>query len=205
VDSGSFEISDFDSLEDGGTYKLGPPVIQQQHQHGKKKARICFSFDDSLPKPYDVIPPKSTKPEFVAPDGWLEEIELEIVAQMVRSDDLVRSNTEDYFVYDDILHTKFQCSKKRNPDGKWYAIPKETTTDQPLVVVVPNDFPYYLEDDIQHWVLWKLGGTCTPDDIAEGQRQIQTAIQATEFLHWINPPHLKSLPDIDHVHYNCKT
>lgn len=70
---------------------------QQPQQNGKKKARICFSFDDSLPKPYDVIPPKSTKPEFVAPDGWLEEIELEIVAQMVRSDDLVGSNTEDYF------------------------------------------------------------------------------------------------------------
>ena len=68
---------------------------QQPQQNGKKKARICFSFDDSLPKPYDVIPPKSTKPEFVAPDGWLEEIELEIVAQMVRSDDLVGSDTEE--------------------------------------------------------------------------------------------------------------
>ena len=37
--------------------------------------------------------PKSTE----SPTGWLEEVELEIVAQMVRSDDLVGSNTEDYF------------------------------------------------------------------------------------------------------------
>lgn len=61
-----------------------------------KRARMCFSFDDSLPKPYDVVPPKSTKPEFVAPDGWLEDVGVEIVAQMQRSDDLVGSNTEEY-------------------------------------------------------------------------------------------------------------
>jgi hypothetical protein len=24
-----------------------------------------------------------------------------------------------------------------------------------------------------------------------------------EFMHWINPPHLKSIPDIDHVHILC--
>ena len=60
------------------------------------KARTCFSFDDSLPKPFDVIPPKSTKPEFVAPDGWLEEVEVEIVAQLQRSEDLVDSDTDDY-------------------------------------------------------------------------------------------------------------
>ncbi|KAL3902541.1 MAG: hypothetical protein SGARI_005785, partial [Bacillariaceae sp.] len=59
-------------------------VSAQQQQNGKKKARICFSFDASLPEPYDVIPPKSTTPEFVAPDDWLQEVEDEIVAQMVR-------------------------------------------------------------------------------------------------------------------------
>jgi len=59
-----------------------------------KKARICFSFDN-MPKPYDVIPPKSTKPEFVAPDGWLEEVQCKIVTQMMMSDAHVSSNTEE--------------------------------------------------------------------------------------------------------------
>ena len=69
-----------------------------QHQGGNdqqvKKARICFSFDNSLPKPIDVLPPKSTFPEFVAPDGWLEEVEDEIVAQMMLSDALGGSNSD---------------------------------------------------------------------------------------------------------------
>ena len=54
-----------------------------------KKTRSCFSFDSSLPKPFEVIPPKSTKPEFVAPDSWLEEVETEIVAQLESSDEVV--------------------------------------------------------------------------------------------------------------------
>lgn len=88
-----------------------------------------------------------------------------------------------------------------------------------------NDFPYYLAPGIEHFVLWKLGGDVTPDEIAKAKLDIlkDSQLWATMhdrasdrtyehnleqrivndhavFLHWINPPHLKSLPGIDHVH-----
>jgi len=77
-----------------------------------------------------------------------------------------------------------------------------------------NDFPYYFAPGIQHWVLWKLGGDVTSDEILQAKKCIfrddyqlkhiihnDIIVNSTEvFLHWVNPPHLKSLPGIDHVH-----
>lgn len=90
-----------------------------------------------------------------------------------------------------------------------------------------NDFPYYLAPEIEHWILWKLGGDVTADEITNAKSEILKGSQlwvamdngqkpgSTEnsnnleqltvndpevLLHWINPPHLKSLPGIDHVH-----
>jgi hypothetical protein len=87
-----------------------------------------------------------------------------------------------------------------------------------------NDFPYYYLPGIQHWILWKLGGELpTSKEIANAKKDIlkestshllhdptQGLLQGNAleriinddevFLHWINPPHLRSLPGIDHVH-----
>jgi hypothetical protein len=87
-----------------------------------------------------------------------------------------------------------------------------------------NDFPYYYLPGIQHWILWKLGGELpTSKEIANAKKEIlkestshfqhdptQGLLQGNAleriinddevFLHWINPPHLRSLPGIDHVH-----
>lgn len=93
------------------------------------------------------------------------------------------------------------------------------------LVVVLNDFPYCLVPQVQHWVLWKLGGGhCTDEEISKAKEEIRLkvleslALETTttnaeresivvDFLHWINPPHLQSLPDIDHVHIlsRCNT
>ena len=99
-----------------------------------------------------------------------------------------------------------------------------------------NDFPYFFEAGVQHFVLWKLGGVVTADEIVKAKLDIakHTSISQLQswdvnincwslaldqidgtgsnknnlemandhevFLHWVNPPHLKSLPGIDHVH-----
>ena len=121
-------------------------------------------------------------------------------------------------IYDYLLVDKFGMAKECNQeDGLWYAAAAApaaattttttTTTTQPRsarVVLVRNDFPYCMEASIEHWILWKLNdGSCTPDDIENAKmelRQQKTDGVELEFLHWINPPHLQSLPDIDHVH-----
>jgi hypothetical protein len=102
----------------------------------------------------------------------------------------------------------------------------DTTTSSPLpspkTIVLRNDFPYYTAENIHHYVLWKLHGICSDDDIAQAKEDVKQELELGDFevedggggdngqavvvvdcLHWINPPHLKSLPDIDHVHILC--
>ena len=154
-------------------------------------------------------------------------------------------------IYDYLLHTQFgfdwawadvplsiegckQRQKRSKPTFQQYIDEqqqrkkegKECTTKLKLSL---NDFPYYFEPGIQHFVLWKLGGEVTPEEISQAKLDIWNGSQSTEsipsssdqktpdnietacngeqvvnnhelFLHWINPPHLKSLPGIDHVH-----
>jgi hypothetical protein len=61
-----------------------------------------------------------------------------------------------------------------------------------------------------------LHGICSDDDIAQAKEDVKQELELSggedsengqavvvDCLHWINPPHLKSLPDIDHVHILC--
>jgi len=71
--------------------------------------------------------------------------------------------------------------------------------------LVANDFPYYTTKNVEHWVLWKLGGEpCDDGDIRQAEQDLRAKLgDVVDCLHWVNPPHLKSLPDIDHVHFLC--
>jgi len=84
-----------------------------------------------------------------------------------------------------------------------------------------NDFPYFVAPGIQHWCLWKLGGggqndkDCTTRSSNVTEQDIQEAIQLlrdwgatkkmklVDVLHFVNPPHLKSVKEIDHAHIMC--
>mmetsp|Transcript_14439 Transcript_14439/g.17553 ORF Transcript_14439/g.17553 Transcript_14439/m.17553 type:complete len:229 (+) Transcript_14439:41-727(+) len=72
-------------------------------------------------------------------------------------------------------------------------------------ILARNDFPYYFEDGIDHWCLWKLGpDDVTEDDIEWGKEELKMKFDdVLELQHWINPEHLKSLPGIDHAHLIC--
>jgi hypothetical protein len=94
----------------------------------------------------------------------------------------------------------------------------------PKTIVLRNDFPYYTAENIHHYVLWKLHGICSDDDITQAKEDVKQELELGNYenngdgddgendngqavvvdcLHWVNPPHLKSLPDIDHVHILC--
>jgi Protein of unknown function (DUF3605) len=111
-----------------------------------------------------------------------------------------------------------------NSQGKWKAYaPPLWSSNTIILKLVPNDFPYYLEEGIEHWCLWKLGGVddvnnslVTDEEVENAKQELQSRyIKMTKndddndtdktlsFLSWRNPPHLKSLPDIDHVHILC--
>mmetsp|Transcript_14407 Transcript_14407/g.18823 ORF Transcript_14407/g.18823 Transcript_14407/m.18823 type:complete len:189 (+) Transcript_14407:112-678(+) len=111
-------------------------------------------------------------------------------------------------VMDFVLCSKFDLERRaHNDSGLWHAFPPLSQVPGVHVRLVKNDFPYYLADNVEHWILWKLGQDCRDNDIENAKQELQARLgDVTEFLHWINPPHLKSLPEIDHAHIIiCRT
>lgn len=109
-------------------------------------------------------------------------------------------------VVDHVLCTKFPnvFERKMDPESKLYSAhpplaEAAAAVDIPPKVLVPNNFPYYTADGIEHWVLWKLGEVCSDEDIEEAKGTLSERF-GDDMIHWVNPPHLKSLPEIDHVH-----
>ncbi len=75
---------------------------------------------------------------------------------------------------------------------------------EPHRLLAKNDFPYFMEDGIEHWCLWKLGSDdVNESDIQWAKDELKKSGDVLETMHWINPVHLKSLPDIDHAHIVC--
>lgn len=96
------------------------------------------------------------------------------------------------------------------PGMKYKAIKYKGYTNDPKIVLVENDFPYFLEDNIYHLILWKLHSNIGDKDIGWAKHEAQLLLfkkgvkgTVVNILHWINPDYLKSLPEIDHVHLVC--
>ena len=114
--------------------------------------------------------------------------------------------------------------KQSKPTFQEYMNNVDSDNEYDTLKLCINDFPYYYLPGIQHWILWKLGGELpTSTELANAKKEIlkestshlqhdptqgllkgnamERIINDDEvFLHWINPPHLRSLPGIDHVH-----
>jgi hypothetical protein len=101
---------------------------------------------------------------------------------------------------DCILHDKFKLDYVINNSGK-RIIPRplpEWTTG--LIRTVPNDFPYNFQEDVVHLVLWKIGDPVYENDILKALQELKKTYAFNESCYFINPPHLKSILDIDHAH-----
>lgn len=102
--------------------------------------------------------------------------------------------------------------------------------------LVPNEYPYDVDDGINHYCLWKIGGTSIGEGILEDELNwaitelkkcpkkdfyksslivnhdcvehyatIHTGYwhgqhDVVDYLYWVNPPHLQSMPEIQHAH-----
>lgn len=110
-------------------------------------------------------------------------------------------------VLDYILIAKFDFEKKWHPqehDGRWQAHPPLKEYTETRTVLIPNDFPYCIAEDIVHYILWKTKEAVTPQDIEKAKQELKLKMRVIDAVHWINPPHLQSLPDIDHAHILCR-
>jgi hypothetical protein len=108
---------------------------------------------------------------------------------------------------DYILVTKFDFARRRgegDDDRLWRAFPQLEDYSKVTTRLVKNDFPYFMSDGIVHFVLWKTNDSIHPQDIEDGKATLVRSMNVVDTLHWINPPHLQSLPAIDHVHILCR-
>lgn len=114
---------------------------------------------------------------------------------------------------DHILHTKFQFSKvalrsteEEEESSKliYEASPKLGQVSESIIKLCPNEYPYHMEENIQHWVLWKLLEPISHKEIHEAKQKLRNQHKTIiDTAHWVNPSHLKSIPEIDHVHIVC--
>lgn len=108
-------------------------------------------------------------------------------------------------VLDYILATKLDVPTQRDPDsGKLCAqrMVGEQSPSQCQQRLVRNDFPYYFETDVEHWILWKWGGgDISNAELEEAKQKLrQDFPNVVDDMHWKNPPALQSIPEMDHVH-----
>jgi hypothetical protein len=119
-------------------------------------------------------------------------------------------------IYDHILYTKFHFPRLMDEStGKWkvdaLTESKEKSnlpTSAPphrisKVSLLKNEYPYFVEAGIEHWVLWKLHSSVTQEDVIQAMANLKAQYNDGEVIGsiwWENPHSLKSLPDISHIH-----
>jgi hypothetical protein len=120
--------------------------------------------------------------------------------QAVYDDFRSRLNSEWESVSDFVLATKFDIHAEINPStGKKAARRDEICEDK--IVMHRNDFPYHFESGVNHFLIWKIGSQLTAEDVENCVREIwNNTANVKDVITYVNPPHLKSIPDIDHAH-----
>eukprot|EP00607_Mallomonas_marina_P009264 CAMPEP_0182417826 /NCGR_PEP_ID=MMETSP1167-20130531/2267_1 /TAXON_ID=2988 /ORGANISM="Mallomonas Sp, Strain CCMP3275" /LENGTH=166 /DNA_ID=CAMNT_0024591623 /DNA_START=197 /DNA_END=697 /DNA_ORIENTATION=- len=112
--------------------------------------------------------------------------------------------SEHLSVTDYLLISKFGIPSER-VDGKLSAI-RRNSSSPPITLLAPNDFPYNFEAGILHYIFWKLGGVVEKTEIREAASSLMNSVPgAIDFVTYINPPHLKSVPEIEHAHILIKS
>ncbi|KAJ2160434.1 hypothetical protein GGF46_002260 [Coemansia sp. RSA 552] len=74
-------------------------------------------------------------------------------------------------------------------------------------LLIPNDYPYALPEDTLHYIVWSktdLSPGTVPDPPVEGifteALDNQIGKGKYEWVWFVNPPHLQSIPDVVHGH-----
>jgi hypothetical protein len=100
---------------------------------------------------------------------------------------------------DMILHTVFGIQYDIDNSGKMYVNRDKVPHDVELKLTL-NDFPYSIYSDMKHYVLWRLNGDITDDDILKSMTDISKKDNIIDYIYWKNLLHKRSIPEIEHIH-----
>jgi len=81
---------------------------------------------------------------------------------------------------------------------KRIAIPGLKSIKEPLLT--PNDFPYYLANNIQHWLIWSDPKPKESEKIIEEILNKKFPYEKFERICFVNPLRLRSVSDVFHAH-----
>eukprot|EP00878_Enallax_costatus_P001268 GHUV01001412.1.p1 GENE.GHUV01001412.1~~GHUV01001412.1.p1 ORF type:complete len:207 (+),score=46.43 GHUV01001412.1:94-621(+) len=134
---------------------------------------------------------------------YIEEGTVESLGHLRRSEQQLKTYRafmakvrEDYASIADFIKVSVLDRACRiNSGGKKEAVDMEHGTD--LLVWHQNDFPYYFEDNVQHWLLWSTSGPLSHAAIEQETRQ---KFPDMDYLIFVNPAALQSIRDIWHCH-----
>ncbi len=97
-------------------------------------------------------------------------------------------------IRDKILIKEFKCKSEVNEaNNKLRAIVDETT---PRLLWTENLYPYFFQAGVQHNIVWYLDSKLEKNVLDEYIRE--NIGEHREYIYWENPPHLKSIPDLNH-------
>ena len=104
-------------------------------------------------------------------------------------------------VSDLILCSKFGMDFVLNAEKRKAAVkPFAEAFLSPQTLLLPNDFPYFFKADVKHFILWKINGEVEDVDVEASMAQLHSMHRILDSCVYINPPHLKSILDIEHAH-----
>ena len=113
-------------------------------------------------------------------------------------------------VSDYILATKIGVPFKLGEDNKKMVVREDMNSNPEFngkLFLLENDFPYNLEPGLRHYCLWKIGEVpiVAGGDSCEIRSTMAESgypphLCGTKYVFYVNPPHLKSISDIDHAH-----
>jgi hypothetical protein len=98
-------------------------------------------------------------------------------------------------VRDSILITEFKY-KSFIKNKKYTAI----DDGKEKIVFTDNNFPYYVEDNIDHKLLWS---TKELDDV-QITKLLKKNFKGVKYIYYRNPPSLRSVPSVFHIHIFVK-
>ncbi|KAI8851877.1 hypothetical protein BC829DRAFT_386217, partial [Chytridium lagenaria] len=98
------------------------------------------------------------------------------------------------FIKIEVLSTSFEIDSQ----GRKVAKDDDNQYQSQRIILRPNNFPYatVAEEKIQHLVLWYTG----KDDISPKavENILKDKMPGFEFIFYVNPPHKKTIPEINH-------
>ena len=84
-------------------------------------------------------------------------------------------------------------------DGKHVHVKSLDFESARVVVFRKNDFPYNLEEGVEHFLLWS-NQDLSPDEIDTYIQEHTVSLDPLDTLWFVNPTELKSIPDLWHAH-----